>query len=168
MGAEVGATTSLFPYSAKMRTYLQATGRNAVASAADSAAASKFLSASPNASYDQHISMDLSTIEPHLNGPFTPDLSTPLSKFADLVKEKGWKDEIAAGLIGSCTNSSYEDMGRVVSIAKQAKDKGLMMKTSFMATPGSELINATIERDGYKVSLCANLRISANLSNRAR
>lgn len=152
MGAEVGATTSLFPYTARSRTYLKATGRNAVAEQADIAASSGFLSASPNVTYDQHISLDMSTIEPHLNGPFTPDLSTPLSKFAALVKEKGWKDEIAAGLIGSCTNSSYEDMGRVVSIAKQAQEKGLKMKNSFMATPGSELINATIDRDGYTVS----------------
>jgi len=153
MGAEVGATTSLFPYSAKMKTYLQATGRDGVAKEADRAASIGLLSASQEASYDQHISIDLSAIEPHLNGPFTPDLSTPLSKFASLVKEKGWKDEISAGLIGSCTNSSYEDMGRVVSIAKQAQEKGLKMKTSFMATPGSELINATISRDGYTQTL---------------
>lgn len=152
MGAEVGATTSLFPYTARSKTYLQATGRNAVAEQADIAASSGFLSASPGVTYDQQITLDMSSVEPHLNGPFTPDLSTPLSKFAALVKEKGWKDEIAAGLIGSCTNSSYEDMGRVVSIAKQAQEKGLKMKTSFMATPGSELINATIDRDGYTVS----------------
>jgi aconitase A len=151
MGAEVGATTSTFPYSARMRDYLKATGRTFVADAADDAASRGLLAADKGTEYDRHITIDLSTLEPHLNGPATPDLSTPLSKFASLVKEKAWKDEVSAALIGSCTNSSYEDMGRVTHIAKQAKAHGLKSATSFMVTPGSELVNATIERDGYKV-----------------
>lgn len=136
----MGATTSVFPYTASMRSYLQATNRGPVATAADAAHAAGFLSADAGAHYDQHIVIDLSTLEPRLNGPFTPDFSTPLSKFAGLVKEKGWKDEIAASLIGSCTNSSYEDMSRVASIARQAKEHGLKSATSFMITPGSVLI----------------------------
>jgi homoaconitase len=136
MGAEVGATTSTFPYSPRMRDYLKATGRAFVADAADDAAAQGFLSADKGAEYDRHITIDLSSLEPHLNGPHTPDLSTPLSKFAGLVKDKAWKDEVAAALIGSCTNSSYEDMGRVTHIAKQAKAHGLKSATPLMVTPG--------------------------------
>jgi aconitase A len=153
MGAEVGATTSTFPYSERMRDYLVATGRENVAKGADAAAAKGFLQADKGVEYDTHVSIDLSSLEPHLNGPFTPDLSTPLSKFKDLVQKEGWKDEISATLIGSCTNSSYEDMGRVADIARQAKEHGLMSKTSFMVTPGSELINATVERDGLTVRI---------------
>ncbi|GAA5897620.1 uncharacterized protein JCM6883_006756 [Sporobolomyces salmoneus] len=153
MGAEMGATTTTFPYTENMQSYLEATNRSPVAQAANEAAAQGFLSADKGAEYDQHITIDLSTLEPKLNGPFTPDLSTPLSKFAGLVQEKGWKDELSAALIGSCTNSSYEDMSRVASIARQAKAKGLTVKSSFMVTPGSELINATIERDGLKGDL---------------
>lgn len=134
MGAEVGATTSLFPYSARMRSYLHATGRSEWAEGADGAL--PLLSADAGCEYDRHISIDLSSLEPHLNGPFTPDLSTPLSKFADTVREKGWKDEISASLIGSCTNSSYEDMGRAAAIARQASEHGLKAATSFMITPG--------------------------------
>lgn len=154
MGAEMGATTSLFPYSAATRDYLRATHRAPVADAADKAHAAGYLASDAGVEYDQHISIDLSTLEPRLNGPFTPDLSTPLSKFADLVKTQGWKDELSAGLIGSCTNSSYEDMSRVSSIARQAKARGLKTQVNeFMVTPGSELINATIERDGLKADL---------------
>ncbi|KAM0756177.1 aconitate hydratase [Meredithblackwellia eburnea MCA 4105] len=153
MGAEMGATTSVFPYSDAMRSYLHATNRGPVADAADKAKAAGYLAADPEAEYDQRITIDLSTLEPRLNGPFTPDLSTPLSKFGQLVKDQGWKDAISAGLIGSCTNSSYEDMSRVASIARQAKAKGLKAATTFMITPGSELINATIERDGLKSDL---------------
>ncbi|BGP26436.1 aconitate hydratase [Rhodotorula toruloides] len=153
MGAEMGATTSTFPYSDNMRRYLHATNRGPVADEADKAQAAGFLSPDQGCEYDQHVSIDLSTLEPKLNGPFTPDLSTPLSKFGGLVKEKGWKDELSAALIGSCTNSSYEDMARAASIARQAKTKGLSVKSSFMVTPGSELINATIERDGLKADL---------------
>lgn len=129
MGAEVGATTSTFPYSSNMREYLKATGRAPVAAAADKAAAQGFLSADEGAEYDQVIEIvglifslfnllpdascqNLSELEPTINGPFTPDLATPISQFGKFIKEQGWKDEFSAGLIGSCTNSSYEDMVR--------------------------------------------------------
>ncbi|GAA6038383.1 hypothetical protein JCM8097_007621 [Rhodosporidiobolus ruineniae] len=153
MGAEMGATTSTFPYSDNMRRYLHATNRGPVADEADKAQAAGFLSPDKGCEYDQHVTIDLSTLEPKLNGPFTPDLSTPLSKFGQLVQEKGWKDELSAALIGSCTNSSYEDMSRAASIARQATAKGLKVRSEFMITPGSELINATIERDGLKADL---------------
>ena len=128
MGAEVGATTSTFPYTPNMRAYLNATGRAPVAQAADSAAAQGFLAADENAQYDELIEIvglllhtfcstfnkyaaqNLSELEPTINGPFTPDLATPLSKFGQVVQEHGWKDEVSASLIGSCTNSSYQDM----------------------------------------------------------
>ncbi|KAI0048390.1 aconitate hydratase [Auriscalpium vulgare] len=147
MGAEVGATTSTFPYTSSMRAYLHATGRGPVANAADEAAAQGFLSADPGAEYDEIIEVNLSNIEPTINGPFTPDLATPLSKFGSFIKEQGWKDEISASLIGSCTNSSYEDMTRVADLARQAKAAGLTSKVPFLCTPGSEQIRATMERD---------------------
>ncbi|KAF9579349.1 aconitate hydratase, partial [Lunasporangiospora selenospora] len=146
MGAEVGATTSLFPFVPSMSSYLHATGRGPVAEAAHRNA--QFLRADEGAVYDKIIEINLSALEPHINGPFTPDLATPLSKFADVVKQNGWKDEVKAGLIGSCTNSSYEDMDRVTSLAKQAVEKGIKSKAGFFITPGSEQIRATIERDG--------------------
>lgn len=151
MGAEVGATTSTFPYTGRMDEYLDITGRQNVSRGARKAEKAGYLSADPGAEYDSHINIDLSTLEPHINGPFTPDLSTPLSKFKDLIKSKGWKDEISASLIGSCTNSSYEDMGKAVSLAQQALEHGIKTKTPFMVTPGSEMINATIAKDKYTV-----------------
>lgn len=147
MGAEVGATTSTFPYTASMRSYLIATGRAPVAHAADQAAAQGFLSPDENAEYDEVIDINLSDLEPHINGPFTPDLATPLSKFASFVREQGWKDEVSASLIGSCTNSSYQDMTSVADLAKQARSVGLKTKVPFLCTPGSEQIRATMERD---------------------
>lgn len=153
MGAEVGATTSLFPHTQRMGTYLDVTGRSQVRQATEKAASQGLLASDKGTEYDQHITIDLSSLEPHLNGPFTPDLSTPLSKFGSLIKEKGWKDEISASLIGSCTNSSFQDIGRAASIANQAKAHGLKAATPFMLTPGSELINATIERDGLRQEL---------------
>ncbi|KAI1797717.1 aconitate hydratase [Ganoderma leucocontextum] len=147
MGAEVGATTSTFPYTPRMRAYLQATGRAPVAHAADNAAAQGYLAADEGAEYDEVIQIDLSKLEPTINGPFTPDLATPLSKFGTFVKEQGWKDELSAALIGSCTNSSYEDMTSVAHLARQAKKAGLKTRVPFLATPGSEQIRATIERD---------------------
>ncbi|KAH9937522.1 aconitate hydratase [Fomitopsis serialis] len=147
MGAEVGATTSTFPYTPNMRSYLTATGRAPVARAADEAASKGFLSADEGAEYDEVIEVNLSELEPTINGPFTPDLATPLSKFSDFIKEQGWKDELSAGLIGSCTNSSYEDMTSVADLARQAKAAGLKVKVPFLCTPGSEQIRATIERD---------------------
>ncbi|KAI8982330.1 aconitate hydratase [Mycotypha africana] len=148
MGAEVGATTSIFPYTGRMRSYLDATGRHAVGQAADQHAS--FLQADAGAHYDRVIEINLSDVEPHINGPFTPDLSTPLSKFKDLVLENGWKDEVSASLIGSCTNSSYQDMSRAASVAKQASDAGVPIKAPFLVTPGSEQVRATIERDGQQ------------------
>ncbi|KAJ9097620.1 hypothetical protein QFC21_004656 [Naganishia friedmannii] len=153
MGAEVGATTSTFPYSDNMRAYLQATGRAPVARAADQAAAAGFLQADEGAEYDEVIEINMSKLEPHLNGPFTPDLATPLSKFGEFISSNGWKDELSSALIGSCTNSSYEDMSRVASIAEQAKAHGLKSKVPFLVTPGSELIRATVERDGIQQKL---------------
>ncbi|EGN96504.1 hypothetical protein SERLA73DRAFT_111092 [Serpula lacrymans var. lacrymans S7.3] len=153
MGAEVGATTSTFPYTPNMRAYLNATGRAPVAQAADEAAAKGFLSADEGAEYDEVIEVNLSDLEPTINGPFTPDLATPLSKFGAFVQEQGWKDEVSAALIGSCTNSSYEDMTRVAELAKQAKAAGLTTKVPFLCTPGSEQIRATMERDDVTASL---------------
>ncbi|KAG1490374.1 hypothetical protein G6F54_010768 [Rhizopus delemar] len=148
MGAEVGATTSVFPYANNMSAYLRATGRSPVSQAADSNA--HFLRADAGAHYDQLIEINLSEVEPHINGPFTPDLSTPLSKFKDFIQQNGWKDELSASLIGSCTNSSYQDMSRAASLVKQASTAGVSLKTPFLVTPGSEQIRATIERDGQQ------------------
>ncbi|GBF87346.1 aconitate hydratase [Raphidocelis subcapitata] len=146
MGAEIGATTSMFPYNGRMRDYLVATGREGVARLADKYAAD--LTADEGATYDELVEIDLSSLEPHVNGPFTPDLAHPLSKFGEAVKKNGWPAELKASLIGSCTNSSYEDMQRAASVARQALEAGLKSKVPFCITPGSEQIRATIERDG--------------------
>ena len=146
MGAEIGATTSMFPYNKRMRDYLVATGRTAAADLADAFAAN--LRADEGAEYDQIIEINLSTLEPQINGPFTPDLAHPLSEFAAALKKNGWPSELGAGLIGSCTNSSYEDMQRAASVARQALAAGIKAKVPFTITPGSEQIRATIERDG--------------------
>lgn len=146
MGAEIGATTSMFPYNDRMGAYLRSTGREGIASLAHSF--SEHLQADENAVYDQLIEINLSELEPHINGPFTPDLAHPLSKFKETVKEKGWPKELTVGLIGSCTNSSYEDMSRAASVAQQALDKGLKSRSIFNITPGSEQVRATIARDG--------------------
>jgi homoaconitase len=153
MGAEVGATTSTFPYSANMREYLKATGRAPVAAAADQAAQAGFLAADEGAEFDELIEINLSELEPQLNGPFTPDLATPLSKFGSFIAENKFPNTLSAAAIGSCTNSSYEDMSRVASIAEQAKAAGLTSKVPFLVTPGSEMIRATIERDGLQGTL---------------
>ena len=153
MGAEVGATNSNFPYDKSMADYLRATGRSEIADMADEVAS--YLRADdevynhPEIYYDQVIELDLSTLEPYINGPFTPDLATPLSKFKEVAKEKGWPMEMKVGLIGSCTNSSYEDISRAASIAKQAAVKNLKAKADFTVSPGSELVRYTIARDGY-------------------
>jgi len=146
MGAEIGATTSMFPYNPRMASYLSATGRPGAAALAD--AFRENLVADPGAKYDQLIDINLSELEPHVNGPFTPDLAHPLSKFGDAVRKNGWPAELRAGLIGSCTNSSYEDMQRAASVARQALRAGIRAKVPFTVTPGSEQIRATIERDG--------------------
>lgn len=152
MGAEIGATTSLFAYDQKMKAYLEATGRKDIASEADKVAkhlrSDDEVSQNPSKFFDQLIEINLSELEPHVNGPFTPDLAWPISKFAEAVKEKGWPAKLEVGLIGSCTNSSYEDITRAASIAKQAVTKKLKAKSEYTVTPGSELVRYTTERDG--------------------
>ena len=153
MGAEIGATTSIFGYDKKMAEYLRGTGRGEVADAADSLAehltGDKEVYATPEKYFDQVIEINLSELEPHINGPFTPDLAWPISKFAAAVKENDWPEKLEVGLIGSCTNSSYEDITRAASIASQATDKGLKAKAEFTITPGSEQVRYTVDRDGY-------------------
>ena len=148
-GAEVGATTSIFPFTGNMVPYLNATGRAAMIDAAKGIAFGpgpfNFLKRDPGVEYDQEVVINLSTLEPHINGPFTPDLSTPLSKFAEAVKVNKWPETFGAGLIGSCTNSSYEDMTRAEHLVKQAQAAGLKPQADFFITPGSEQIRATLE-----------------------
>lgn len=152
MGAEIGATTSTFGYDESMSRYLKATGRADVAALADAVAehltGDPECYADPEKYFDRVIEIDLSTLEPHINGPYTPDLAWPISKFADAVKENDYPEKLEVGLIGSCTNSSYEDLTRAASLAKQAKDKKLKVKSEFTITPGSEQIRYTVERDG--------------------
>ncbi|XP_061088277.1 aconitate hydratase, mitochondrial [Conger conger] len=147
MGAEIGATTSVFPYNHRMRTYLQKTGRGDIAALADEY--QDVLVPDPGCEYDQVIELNLSELKPHINGPFTPDLAHPVADIGAVAEKNGWPLEVKVGLIGSCTNSSYEDMGRAASLAQQALDHGLKCKAQFTVTPGSEQIRATIERDGY-------------------
>jgi len=152
MGAEIGATTSLFAYDKKMADYLRNTDRADVADAAD--AVKEHLTADaevyqdPEKYFDQVIEINLSELEPHINGPYSPDKAWPISKFADAVKENNWPRYFEVGLIGSCTNSSYEDITRSASIARQAAEKKLKAKTEFTITPGSEQVRYTTERDG--------------------
>ncbi|QJD79129.1 aconitate hydratase [Spirosoma rhododendri] len=152
MGAEIGATTSIFAYDDKMGDYLRATSRAEIADAAQAVKANlrsdDEVYADPASYYDQLIEINLSELEPHINGPFTPDLAWPLSNFAKAVKENNWPERLEVGLIGSCTNSSYEDMTRSASVAAQATNKGLKAKAEFTVTPGSELVRFTAERDG--------------------
>lgn len=149
MGAEIGATTSIFPFTGSMIPYLNATGRGAIVPAAKGVAYGpgpfNFLKADNEVEYDQQVIINLSSLEPHINGPFTPDLSTPISKFAEAVKKNNWPQNFGAGLIGSCTNSSYEDMTRAENLVKQAAAAGLRPKADFFITPGSEQIRATLE-----------------------
>lgn len=147
MGAEIGATTSVFPYNRRMADYLKATGRGAIAEEANKVE-KVLLNSDAKAKYDEVIDINLDTLEPHVNGPFTPDLASPISKLGANAKKNGWPLDIRVGLIGSCTNSSYEDMGRCASIAKEAMSHGVKSKIPFNVTPGSEQIRATIERDG--------------------
>ena len=152
MGAEIGATTSLFPYDAAMSRYLKATGREAIADAADAVAhhlrADDEVLADPAAYFDEMIEIDLSTLAPHINGPHTPDLAREVAALGDEARANGWPLEISAALVGSCTNSSYEDITRAASILRHAADNGLRVKAPLMITPGSEQVRATIERDG--------------------
>ena len=152
MGAEVGATCSLFAYDGKMKSYLDITGREEVSKLADKNSGllkpDPEILKNPEKYYDQYIKINLSEIEPHINGPYSPDVAHSISDFSAFVKAKGYPEKIEAGLIGSCTNSSYEDMSRAASIAKQAKEKKLKVKSNFIITPGSEQIRYTCERDG--------------------
>ena len=152
MGAEIGATCSMFAYDKKMADYLNGTNREHVTQLADAVKddlrADKEVYDNPEAFYDQLIEINLSDLEPHVNGPFTPDLATPISQMAAALKEHGWPEEIEVALIGSCTNSSYEDISRSAFIAKNAMAKGLKAKSEFTITPGSEMVRYTIERDG--------------------
>ncbi|TAH00548.1 MAG: aconitate hydratase [Sphingobacteriales bacterium] len=153
MGAEIGATTSTFGYDESMSRYLNATGRAEIAILADGIkehlTADAEVYANPEKYFDQVIEINLSELEPHLNGPFTPDLATPISKMKEEAAKNNWPTKVEVGLIGSCTNSSYEDISRAVSLAKQVKEKGLKTKAEFTITPGSELVRFTIERDGF-------------------
>lgn len=152
MGAEIGATTSIFGYDASMSRYLRATGRAEVADMADQIMEHLRSDAdvydNPEKYYDQVIEIDLSTLEPHINGPYTPDLAWPISEFAKAVKENNYPQKLEVGLIGSCTNSSYEDLDRAASLARQAVAKNLKVKSEFTVTPGSEQVRFTVERDG--------------------
>lgn len=152
MGAEIGATTSTFGYDQSMGKYLRATGRAVIADLADGIANDLTGDAEcyshPENYFDRVVEINLSELEPHINGPYTPDLAWPISEFAQAVKDKGYPAKLEVGLIGSCTNSSYEDLDRAASIAKQAKAKNLKAKSEFTITPGSELIRFTVERDG--------------------
>ena len=153
MGAEIGATTSTFGYDESMSRYLQATGREEVAALADAIrehlTGDAEVYAHPEKYFDQVIEINLSELEPHLNGPFTPDLATPISKMKEAAAANNWPTKIEVGLIGSCTNSSYEDISRAVSLARQVSEKGLSLKAQFTITPGSEQVRYTIERDGF-------------------
>ena len=152
MGAEIGATTSLFGYDQAMSRYLKSTGREAVADAADKVAihlrADDEVMANPGAYYDEVIEIDLSSLAPHINGPHTPDLAREVGDLGAEAEKNGWPSTISAALIGSCTNSSYEDITRAASIAREAASKGLTVKSKLLITPGSEQVRATIERDG--------------------
>ena len=153
MGAEIGATTSTFAYDESMGRYLKATGREEVAALADGIKnhlkADAEVYENPEKYFDQVIEINLDELEPHLNGPFTPDLATPISKMKEEAAKNEWPTKVEVGLIGSCTNSSYEDISRAVSLAKQVADKNLKTKAEFTITPGSEQVRYTIERDGF-------------------
>ncbi len=157
MGAELGATTSIFPYDERMAMYLKATGRSELAGMADGATdlltADPEVAANPAEYYDQIVEIDLSTLEPHLVGPHSPDIAHPVSQMAADVDREGYPAELTAALIGSCTNSSYEDICRATDVAKQAQANGLKMKTTLWVSPGSELIYNTIKRDGQLAEL---------------
>ncbi|HJF07263.1 MAG TPA: aconitate hydratase [Phocaeicola coprocola] len=152
MGAEVGATTSIFPYDAEMEKYLCATGRKEVAAMASGNAlylkADAEVEANPEVYYDRIIDIDLSTLEPYINGPFTPDAACPISEFAEKVRTNGYPQRMEVGLIGSCTNSSYQDLTRAASLARQVKEKGLKMTAQLIINPGSEQVYCTAKRDG--------------------
>merc|ERR1712038_899165 len=151
MGAEIGATTSVFPFNQRMVDYLVATNREGIADMANES--TELLTPDAGCEYDKLIKINLNELRPALNGPFTPDLYNPCTDVGKTADEKGWPREVKVGLIGSCTNSSYEDMGRSASLVKQALDRGMKSKSLYTVTPGSEQIRATIERDGIAETL---------------
>ncbi|XCI75214.1 MAG: aconitate hydratase [Flavobacteriales bacterium] len=157
MGAEIGATTSIFGYDTQSEAYLRSTGRAEIANLAQAVKEHLIgdaeVYAEPEKYFDQVITINLSELEPHINGPFTPDLAWPISKFAQAVRDNSWPEKLEVGLIGSCTNSSYEDITRAASLAKQAVSKNLKVQTEFTITPGSEQVRYTVERDGYLQAL---------------
>jgi len=156
MGVEVGATTSTFGYDDSIERYLRSTDRDDVADVANDVrehlTADPEVYTNPELYFDQVIELDLNTLRPHINGPFTPDLSTPVSEISKVAKANDWPLKLEWGLIGSCTNSSYEDLARAASIAKQAVDKKLVTKAEFRINPGSEQVRYTAEWDGLLVS----------------
>ncbi|HUR17337.1 MAG TPA: aconitate hydratase [Acidimicrobiales bacterium] len=157
MGAEVGATTSVFPYDDKTREYLVCTGRQPLAALCDAAGEllrpDPDIAGDPGRFYERVVEIDLSTLEPHINGPHTPDLARPVSEMGDEARANGWPLTISTALVGSCTNSSYEDITRAANVARQASAHGLRVKTPLLVTPGSERVRATIERDGLLADL---------------
>jgi len=159
MGAEIGATTSLFPYDERAGEYLRATGRGQAADDADEAAAAGHLAADPEVDadpvrfFDRVVEIDLDVLEPHINGPHSPDRARPVSAIGAEARAEGWPLHISSSLVGSCTNSSYEDIGRAAHLARQAATRGLRVKTPLLVTPGSERVRATIERDGLLADL---------------
>jgi aconitate hydratase len=157
MGAEIGATTSIFPYDHRSRTYLEASGRAALADAADGVAAhlraDDEVLADPGSFFDELISIDLSVLEPHVVGPHTPDLGRPVSALGAEARDEGWPLHLSQACVGSCTNSSYEDISRAASVARQATARGLRTRTPLLVTPGSESVRATVERDGLLADL---------------
>jgi len=157
MGAEIGATTSTFPFDERMAAYLESTGRKEIADLARANAAhlraDDEVAANPEAYYDQIIEINLDELEPHVVGPFTPDLARPLSAFKAEIEAEGYPEELKVGLIGSCTNSSYEDISRAANVAEQAQKQNVKAKSEFLITPGSEQVRATIQRDGQLTTL---------------
>ena len=157
MGEEVGATNSLLPFDGRMATYLRATGRDRVVELAEAVdcelRADEQVTDEPDKYYDRVIDIDLSTLEPYINGPFTPDAATPISEFAEKVLLNGYPRKMEVGLIGSCTNSSYQDLSRAASLARQVKEKNLSVAAPLIINPGSEQIRATAERDGMMDTL---------------
>jgi len=157
MGAEIGATTSIFPYDHRSRAYLVATGRGGVADAADAVSdhlrPDDEILADPGAFFDEIVEIDLSALEPHVVGPHTPDLARPVSALGEEARRQGWPLRLSQALVGSCTNSSYEDISRAASVARQATARGLRTRTPLLVTPGSETVRATVERDGLLADL---------------
>ena len=155
MGAELGATTSVFPYDEHMASYLQACGRGEAAALAGKyqhlLQADREVLANPEKYYDQIIEIDLSSLEPHLVGPHSPDLAAPISAMKEHVDKGGYPANVTYALVGSCTNSSYEDMGRIAAMAEQITSKGLKLKIPLLLSPGSEQVRATLDRDGQHI-----------------